>query len=845
MRIPSELHGESLYGRKTAQHRSPPGQSWRRVIRLTIVLVLVLLLMRQAARPGVYQLLFPESERRVTATDLAVDLQTTGSSAISTSIVDSSISADSLRPTVMTSQQRAEFDAWTAERSNEQLIAGLAEWLSGNEFSMETEAPAAVAMAIQQKLLSAAKDGTVWRASDGPALLATLAMHRPACSRFEILRRARSSVSEASLLPLLQQPEVYLGQSLIARGELVRIERVVATENLFGIDHYWNLWLLPADASRRPWMVIASDLPPAIAALTDSSLPANTSEQTGAAKQSWPVPSPHPTIELQGEFIKRLSYQSEAGAELTPVVAGHIAAFIPNDNPTVAAAIQNNQPQTNQQQAIDDDIPLWWIVAGSVVAGLSFSLWVMWRTAMLNQQLRQRRAQRDVHLSLLFVMLSLAGVNTVAAQSLTDLLPGYDQARMEQLTANGEAVLGSPNINVDELAKIVFRITRLSDTILHERLAQSASPPIVGDAVKIDAEIVGHESLTVSSDLQEYLNLDRVEMIQLPPLDGVPHVLFAETLPDDAAAGDRISGTAVRLRVASSPEQDDEPTSEENTNDRDGQLIVDVSGRLKWTPAQPASPAAEVLALAGVDLSRLADMNALDRQPLSEADSPLFFPMIGAAAQVAATTKNNDRLAVAIKEMRAATTYVAPVDLLQNPAAFIGQWIRLDVETVRITRVAVQSKQRRQEIGGDFYYEIDAIGDLGNVQLQIEVPGGEPVTMEDRYPVTIVTTDLPKFLSSGADQLVITKRVVIRVEGFFYRLWGYESDLMQPHGGKQFAPLIIAGVLEDRWPSSADPMGVQIIGKIAAGGVLLAIAGVIVFNLVTRRGDCESRKLRK
>jgi hypothetical protein len=415
---------------------------------------------------------------------------------------------------------------------------------------------------------------------------------------------------------------------------------------------------------------------------------------------------------------------------------------------------------------------------------------------------------------------------------------------MEQLTANGEAVLGSPNINVDELAKLVFRITRLSDTILHERLTQSASPPIVGDAVKIDAEIVGHESLTVSSDLQEYLNLDRVEMIQLPPIDGVAHVLFAETLPDDAAVGDRISGTAVRLRVASASAQNDEPTTQEKTGDPDKQLIVDVSGRLKRTPAQPSSPAAEVLALAGVDLSRLADMNALDRQPLSEADSPLFFPMIGAAAQVAATTENNERLAAAIDEMRAATTYVAPVELLQNPAAFIGQWIRLDVETVRITRVAVQSKQRRQEIGGDFYYEIDAIGDLGNVQLQIEVPGGEPVTMEDRYPVTIVTTHLPKFLSSGADQLVITKSAVIRVEGFFYRLWGYESDLMQPHGGKQFAPLIIAGVLEDRWPSSDDPLGVQIIGKIAAVGVLLAIVAVIVFHLVTRRGDRESRERR-
>ena len=158
--------------------------------------------------------------------------------------------------------------------------------------------------------------------------------------------------------------------------------------------------------------------------------------------------------------------------------------------------------------------------------------------------------------------------------------------------------------------------------------------------------------------------------------------------------------------------------------------------------------------------------------------------------------------------------------------------------------MVVESEQRQAEVGGLFYYQIDAIGDLGNVQLQIEVPDGEPVLMENRYPVTIVTAKLPKFLHDKEGDWVSTITAPARVEGWFYRLWSYESDFMKSRGGKQIAPLIIGGVIEDRRVRAADPIGVKLIGKTAAFGIIAGIISTILFGWYTRRGDRESRRRR-
>ncbi|EMI55243.1 hypothetical protein [Rhodopirellula sallentina] len=861
MRIPSELHGESLYRGTRSRHR--PTQSWRRVIRLSIVLALVVVVMRQAARPGIYQAFFPEASQSG-AVNVARTIPPSANTSVPTQSADATGRPTDLNTVAsdgsndLTSQIRQRFEQWVDSAPEDELLLALATWLRGELLPAKLDdsllvgrpADAAIlAVMIQDKLIRLAKDGTVWRAADGAGLYSTLGMHQTNGVRFQALQHQRAVPVVAGVLPLLQQPEVYRGRSLVAQGEVVRIEKISSPADSddrckeFGITSYWNLWLMPEDASRRPWMVVVSDLPTPLQSLTHSHAvnQTPTSETEASASQSdpnkvvFPVSSPRPVVEVAGEYLKRLSYQSASGAELTPVIVGHIRSYRTNGNPTVSAAIRAAEPSNGEAIQTDDEVPLVWIVVGSAVIGVLFSVWVFWRTSVLNRQLRQRRDRRKVTLGMTIatVFAAMSAASSASGQSLSDLLPGYDRSRMEGIVEDVRPSLDNPGVNVDEIAKLVFRMDRLSETVLKQRLEQSADEPVVGDAVAVDDTVLESQTFTVGSTLQEYLGIDRVEMLRLSPVDGLPRFVFARGSSQRMSPGDRVSGVAVRIRFPG--------------DGNESSLLLDVAGRLGWQPAQPASPSENVLAMQGIDLGRLAEVDLLDRKPLSESDSPVFYPMIGASAKVAEHLTGAEDFDKSVLAMRENATDALPVKLLQNPTAFTGQWIRLRVETVRITRVAVQSEQRRREIGGDAYYEIDAIGDLGKVQLQIEVPDGEPVVMENRYPVTIVTRELPDFLqqSDRADgPLVTTVNRAIHVEGFFYRLWSYESDFMKQRGGKQFAPLIIAGVIEDLRPTSDDPMGVQAIGQIAAFAVVGAILAAIAFHWVTKRGDKESRKRR-
>ncbi len=130
----------------------------------------------------------------------------------------------------------------------------------------------------------------------------------------------------------------------------------------------------------------------------------------------------------------------------------------------------------------------------------------------------------------------------------------------------------------------------------------------------------------------------------------------------------------------------------------------------------------------------------------------------------------------------------------------VGQWVHMDLESVQITRITLTDSRRQEQIGSDHYFQIDAVGDLGGVVIKIEnadksIP---PATFQGRYPVSIVTKELPDFLrsqirnQSGGGAVVASVRQKFGMDGFFYRLWGYESDFMaQQGGGQQFGPLLI------------------------------------------------------
>ncbi|MFG0267016.1 MAG: LapA family protein, partial [Rhodopirellula sp. JB055] len=683
MRIPNEINRDNLYRRRG--RGGLPTQTYRRLFRLMLALVLVLMVMKQAARPGVYAIFFPE-------TMVPVQAETA-------------------------SRLTDKTDANETASEWETVQAAVTEQILSEDQTLEDGERTPTRME-QESLIAQVDDGTVWRAADQPALCATLALHRS--PKAWSAEPPFEPVLDTGLLPLLQQPDVYRGRTVRATGTLVRIVSVQANANQWGIDRYWDCWLQPDDGSLRPWLVIVPELPSGIREL----VPDLASDRTSSGAVD--VKAPLPTIVIEGEFLKRLSYQSADGVELTPVVVGHVQAVRSNGNPVVGAAIQSlasNSP-VEQSPKKSRSLSLGMIVLIATAIGIAIGALVMWRSAVAHRRLRAKRQQDHVTLPLL-VFVALGGVSLTAnqvwgvapqadaavqtkeveasagASSLLDVLSGFDVERLKRL-ADRMRSKGSDNAAREEQAKLVFRLKRLSESTLDQRNPKSDAASIsVGDAVEIDGAIESLQFVSVPKELTEFLGLRQLVELVLVDEAGMRTQVVAAPLPKQAAVGDRLSGVGVSL------------------HDSDETPAVVMAGNLRWHPVQPETLGWQVLSELNVDISRLPEIVALSRRPLMDADSQVFFSMIGAAEQAGSIPVGTEPLGPLASAMRSSAVEAGPTDLLKEPQKWIGQWIRIDVETVRWTRVSVELDARAQQVGSDYYYQIDAMGDLGNVQLKI------------------------------------------------------------------------------------------------------------------------------
>ena len=465
----------------------------------------------------------------------------------------------------------------------------------------------------------------------------------------------------------------------------------------------------------------------------------------------------------------------------------------------------------------------------------------------------------------LFLLLAASGVAN--AQSALDLLGGFDRQRIESITAEP----GPPD--PEELAKLIYGIRKVQST-LPSRLGDDPSRPAedaarawdgVGEIVAIVGAIASSESIPLPAQLAAVLEFDAIVRIRLRP-DGLrgddpqaaeqqaaeqqgeqeagmdaslPRVVYTLRLPSEAAVGDRVRGVGVVVRPATSS------PGESNPPDRLLPPIAATSD-LAWFPANPTRTGWAMLSAAGFDLGLLSEVASRDRKPLMSEDADAFYSLLAAAKAI----DQGDFQAAPMPEM------VKPIELLKHSQQHFGEWIRMPVETVRVTRISLADARpsRRKQLGQDHYFQIDAIGDLGNVQIQIQQPSsdGEPLVFEDRFPISIATAELPAFLReemrrrAGPGAVVATVRVPIRVDGFFYRLWSYESNLSSRRGGgEQFGPLVIGARLTRRGPSGPDPAGVSIIGWVAAAGVLGGILLILIWSRAAGKRDRQARRGRR
>lgn len=421
------------------------------------------------------------------------------------------------------------------------------------------------------------------------------------------------------------------------------------------------------------------------------------------------------------------------------------------------------------------------------------------------------------------VVLALFAFGTASqceADSALPLLSGFDAQRIETAyPPTNEDSLG-------ELAKLLYRLRKVSPSTLEEKQDPPEPAINVGDVTEVSGVIEESKLVAVPQRLVEFLDFSRLQILRVVQADGNTAVVVSLPLPNDAKAGDEVRGLGVAI--------------ETNSNGKNGRADAIACGRLSWFPARASSTGWQLLRQSGVDISLLSGLSSRSRRPLLAEDGDAFYSMLAAAAKMQHETNLPK------------PQTIEPVTLLKGSSELAGQWVRMDLETVQVTRIAVTDPKRQAELGRDHYFQIDAVGDLGNVVVRIERADGDdgpPATFNNRYPVSLVARELPEFLESrireqeGGDAVVSQIRIQVQVDGFFFRLWSYSTDFMNQHGGgEQFGPLLVAAQFRDREPQESDPAGVGTIGTIAA---IAVIAGILAIWIWQRRIDSRDREVRR
>lgn len=448
------------------------------------------------------------------------------------------------------------------------------------------------------------------------------------------------------------------------------------------------------------------------------------------------------------------------------------------------------------------------------------------------------------------------GVATTHAETALDLISGFDAARLESVypitntTAAGEA------------AKVLYRVDKLKPSSLRKRIDSSKpgdtnsgavrSALALGDATEVSGIVVSAKAYAVPAALADLLDFDRIARINIdvsPPDTAPGDRLFVLVLSSNSIAGmqpgDRVSALGIQIADANDLAL---PVNLSGAGAPDSPIhyeVVCASQSVAWFPTTAIHDGWKLLSENNFDVSQIDGLIKRNRQPLGADDADAFYTLARVADAIGYQS-DADNLPT--------PKPVDPVSLLRNPTEMIGNWVALKVETVRITRVAVTKPERQQQLGGDHYFQIDAIGDLGDVKVQVSRFAGDedPVVFQNRYPVSIIAKQLPDFLDAlTTDQFEESKVVTLvnhplRFEGFFYRLWSYQNDLMnRQEGGDQFGPLMIAARLTDgQTKRASDPVGVSAIGYIAAVVILAGVIAASAWSIRTSRQDKLAKQKR-
>lgn len=389
MRIPSQFNDESLY-------RGPGGRSavtYRRIFRLALGLALIVVVMDAASEESIYSPFFGDNSpdlsapsRRGSDETRSIGQSLFGASPrweIDLGTTEGLAKEEKLEIEVSISKLNRDEKLRLAESCIDQLAGS-----ANQEAKRENPASASLGSpqllqtleSVSADLIEQVIDGSVWRSDDRPALRLRVLSAGKLPELYDV---EKAPTIAASVLQLLQQPDVFKNRLIRIGGEVARIESFVAKQqpandsdpaNAAGsaraspdyvFPDYFQIWIRPSVGVDRPLVAIVPELPAALKDVTQ-----NENLASG------------PKVILVGHFIKRLAYRSSIGADIAPVVVGRFWTASENQS---ATPVQSNVTSTSK---------IGLILTASTLLGISIAALVMWRTMVSAQATRELRTKQ-------------------------------------------------------------------------------------------------------------------------------------------------------------------------------------------------------------------------------------------------------------------------------------------------------------------------------------------------------------------------------------------------------------------------------------------------------------------
>lgn len=440
----------------------------------------------------------------------------------------------------------------------------------------------------------------------------------------------------------------------------------------------------------------------------------------------------------------------------------------------------------------------------------------------------------------------MAQVGSVSGQDSAEPIPGagIPGVSPERLASAKDIFQPTPSLQgTSDAARVIWSLSRLPDDFWRQALDEGIADDGQVQALKFRGRVTRVDAVRVPTELAELIELDKLYRLTVAAeidaeidAEQRPTLVLAAEVPEIWAKAGKSLDESVEITGMTTGASDDR--------------IVVFAKRVRWMIGEGGDGAGiwpagwQLLGMRGFDCGLLGAVAKRSRGPLVAEDNQAFYGMLAAAARVdtAGDAGSGEPGELSGSSLPQPRRILMP-ELLRENRELVGHWLRLNLETARVSRIIVTDPKWRKQLNSDSYWQIDGFGDLDRVRIELEGKSENGakgnLVFENRFPVSVAIVRLPDWLrqkvdaaAGGAGRVDVSMATEpVTIDAFFYRLWSYESEFATSRGGRQVAPLLIAADIDSRAAGLAATAGqVQSLGWILAVvviGSILLTSGVL------------------